>query len=162
MVAVPEGYDVAKVEHWISENISELSPPLNWTRLEGGHSNLTYRLEDSSGKKAVIRRPPQGVLLPKAHDMSREWALISALGTTPVPVPEALGFCESPDITGAWFYVMGLIDGRPLYNNEETLEWVPEERRTQLAYSFVDVLADLHAIVPVSYTHLTLPTKRIV
>ena len=80
--------------------------------------------------------------------MSREWALISALGSTPVPVPEALGFCESPDVTGAWFYVMGLIDGRPLYNNEETLEWVPEEKRTQLAYSFVDVLADLHAIEP--------------
>ena len=81
MDAVPEGYDVAKVEQWISENISELSPPLNWIRLEGGHSNLTYRIEDSSGKKAVIRRPPQGVLLPKAHDMSREWALISALGS---------------------------------------------------------------------------------
>lgn len=122
---------------------------INWTRLEGGHSNLTYRIEDKSGKKAVIRRPPQGVLLPKAHDMSREWALISALGSTPVPVPKALGFCESPDITGAWFYVMGLIDGRPLYNNEETLEWVPEEKRPQLAYSFVDVLADLHAIVPI-------------
>ena len=43
---------------------------------------------------------------------------------------------------------MGLIDGRPLYNNEETLEWVPEEKRPQLAYSFVDVLADLHAIEP--------------
>jgi len=37
MVASPEGYDVAKVEQWISENISELSPPLNWIRLEGGH-----------------------------------------------------------------------------------------------------------------------------
>ena len=49
-------------------------------------------------------------------------------GLYSVPVPEALGFCESPDITGAWFYVMGLIDGRPLYNNEETLEWVPEEK----------------------------------
>ena len=148
MVTNPEGYDVSKVEQWISENISELSPPLNWIRLEGGHSNLTYRIEDSSGKKAVIRRPPQGVLLPKAHDMSREWALISALGSTPVPVPEALGFCESPDVTGAWFYVMGLVDGRPLYNNEETLEWVPQEKRTQLAHSFVDVLADLHAIEP--------------
>jgi len=113
-------------------------------RLEGGHSNLTYKLTDVDGKEAVIRRPPQGKLLPKAHDMSREWALISALNPTPVPVPAALGFCESPEITGAWFYVMGCVDGRPLYNNEETLEWVPENKRNTMAYSFVDVLADLH------------------
>ena len=111
-------------------------------------SNLTYKLEDTNGREAVIRRPPQGQLLPKAHDMSREWALISALGPTPVPVPAALGFCESPDVTGAWFYVMGCINGRPLYNNEETEAWVPEDRREILAHSFVDVLADLHSLDP--------------
>ena len=42
-----------------------------WTRLEGGHSNLTYQIEDQKGLQAVIRRPPQGELLPKAHDMGR-------------------------------------------------------------------------------------------
>ncbi len=148
MTEAPEGYQVDAVEAWIKENIPSLTPPFEWTRLEGGHSNLTYRLEDQNGKEAVIRRPPQGQLLPKAHDMSREWALISALGPTPVPVPEALGFCESPDVTGAWFYVMGCINGRPLYNNEETREWVPEERRMTQANSFVDVLADLHSLDP--------------
>jgi len=104
MDADPEGYDVPAVENWISENVTKLQPPFKWTRLEGGHSNLTYHLIDANGLEAVIRRPPQGVLLPKAHDMSREWALISALGPTPVPVPEAIGFCEDPDVTGAWFY----------------------------------------------------------
>lgn len=148
MSEIPEGYEVDKVEAWITAHVPALTPPLTWTRLEGGHSNLTYMLQDSHGKQAVIRRPPQGVLLPKAHDMGREWALISALGPTPVPVPEAMGFCESPDVTGAWFYVMGAINGRPLYNNEETLEWVPEEKRQQLADSFVDVLADLHSLDP--------------
>ena len=63
-----------------------LAPPLTWFRLEGGHSNLTYRIADSNGRQAVIRRPPLGELLPKAHDMGREWAVISALGPTPVPV----------------------------------------------------------------------------
>ena len=116
----PEGYKVAAVEAWIRDHIPALTPPLRWTRLEGGHSNLTYRIDDVKGRAAVIRRPPQGVLLPKAHDMSREWSLISALGPTPVPVPEALGFCEDPAITGAWFYVMGMIDGHPLYNSEDT------------------------------------------
>ena len=70
----PEGYDVKAVEAWISENVEGLTPPLTWTRLQGGHSNLTYRIDDSKGLPAVIRRPPQGVLLPKAHDMSRECA----------------------------------------------------------------------------------------
>ena len=116
----PEGYQVEPVEKWISENVDNLSPPFKWTRLEGGHSNLTYQLEDTDGKYAVIRRPPQGELLPKAHDMSREWALISALSKTDVPVPAAYGFCESPDVTGAWFYVMGLINGHPLYSSEDT------------------------------------------
>ncbi len=144
----PEGYQVGAVEAWVAANIDDLRPPFKWTRLLGGHSNLTYRIEDAEGRQAVIRRPPQGQLLPKAHDMSREWALISALGATPVPVPAALGFCESPDITGAWFYVMGLIDGHPLYSSEDTERWVPEEQRQTMAWSFIDVLAALHAVDP--------------
>ena len=145
---MPEGYDVRAVEAWIVGEALPLAPPLAWTRLEGGHSNLTYRIDDSQGRSAVIRRPPQGELLPKAHDMGREWALISALGPTAVPVPEAIGFCESPEVTGAWFYIMGLIDGRPLYHAEDTEAWVPEARRGRLADSFVDVLADLHSLDP--------------
>jgi len=90
----PEGYDVPAVEAWMKANVTGLTPPFKWTRLEGGHSNLTYQLDDADGRQAVIRRPPQGVLLPKAHDMSREWSLISSLGDTPVPVPAAYGFCK--------------------------------------------------------------------
>ncbi|MEZ5550616.1 MAG: phosphotransferase family protein [Pseudomonadales bacterium] len=144
----PEGYRVEAVEAWIGANIPALAPPFQWTRLEGGHSNLTYRIDDSKGRAAVIRRPPQGVLLPKAHDMSREWSLISALGQTPVPVPEALGFCEDPEITGAWFYVMGLIDGHPLYNSEDTRKYVPQAQRRKMAMSFIDVLSALHEVDP--------------
>lgn len=144
----PEGYNVSAVEAWIADNIAGLTPPFKWTRLEGGHSNLTYRLDDVNGEHAVIRRPPMGELLPKAHDMSREWRVISALGPTPVPVPRALGFCESPDVTGAWFYVMGLVNGRPLYSSVDTEAWVPLEGRERLAHSFFDVLADLHALHP--------------
>ncbi|MEM7099167.1 MAG: phosphotransferase family protein [Pseudomonadota bacterium] len=144
----PEGYQVDAVEAWIAANIPSLSPPFEWTRLEGGHSNLTYRIDDANGGQAVIRRPPQGELLPKAHDMSREWALISSLGPTDVPVPAALGFCESPDVTGAWFYVMGLVDGHPLYNSDDTNLYVPENQRQKMAFSFIDVLAALHKVDP--------------
>ncbi len=144
----PEGYKVDAVEAWVTENVPALSPPFQWTRLLGGHSNLTYRIEDTEGRLAVIRRPPQGELLPKAHDMSREFSLISALADTDVPVPKPYGFCESPDVTGAWFYIMGFIDGHPLYNADDTLRLVPEDKRVAMAHSFIDALAALHALDP--------------
>lgn len=148
MTATPVGYNVEAVEAWLGTHVPSLKQPLRWTRLEGGHSNLTYLLEDANGQKAVIRRPPMGELLPKAHDMGREWALISALGPTPVPVPAALGFCEDPSVTGAHFYVMGHIDGHPLYNADDARTWAPMDKRITLSHSFIDVLADLHAVDP--------------
>jgi len=145
--AVP-GYDIGAVEVWIAENVASLTPPFTWTKLEGGHSNLTYRLDGADGRAAVIRRPPMGELLPKAHDMGREWSCISALWDTPVPVAEPLGFCESPDVTGAHFYVMGLVDGMALYSTEDVDAWVPPERRLAMAENWIDVLAALHSLDP--------------
>lgn len=142
------GYDIPAVEAWIGEHVAALKPPLHWTRLLGGHSNLTYQVTDALGRHAVIRRPPMGELLPKAHDMFREWQLIAALGPTPVPVPRALGFCADAAVTGAQFYLMSLIDGHPLYNAADTNRWVPVENRRRFGFSFIDVLADLHAVDP--------------
>ncbi len=146
--AQPVGYDTAAVEAWMAQHVPSLATPLRWTRLEGGHSNLTYLIEDKNGRRAVIRRPPMGELLPKAHDMSREWALISALNGTPVPVPRALGFCADTAVIGAAFYVMGHVDGHPLYSADDTRRWAPEPLRQTLSDSFIDVLADLHAVDP--------------
>ena len=143
-----QGYDTLSVQAWIAANVNGLSPPLRWTKLQGGHSNLTYLIEDTLGRKAVIRRPPMGQLLPKAHDMAREWAVISALAATNVPVPKALGFCADPTVTGAHFYVMSLIDGQPLYTAADSRRLVPEDRRVTFAHSFIDVLADLHSVDP--------------
>ncbi len=144
----PQGYDVPAVEAWIADHTDQLTPPLTWSRAQGGHSNLTYRIEDNNSQAAIIRRPPLGQLLPKAHDMSREWALISALAPTEVPVASPIAFCEDPGVTGAWFYLMGLVDGRALYSAADTEAWVPEPERTGLAHSFIDVLAALHALDP--------------
>lgn len=144
----PVGYNTAAVEAWIDRQIPSLKTPLVWTRLEGGHSNLTYLIEDARGQRAVIRRPPMGELLPKAHDMAREWSLISALDGSAVPVPRALGFCDDPSVTGAVFYVMGHVDGHPLYSADDARRWAPAPLRTKLAHSFIDVLADLHSIDP--------------
>lgn len=144
----PPGYNTRSVEAWIEHHVEGLTSPLTWTRLTGGHSNLTFLIEDAKGNRAVIRRPPLGELLPKAHDMSREWAVIKALGPTPVPVPRALGFCEDTSVTGAAFYLMSVIDGQPLYTVADTLRLAPLDKREQIAHSFVDVLADLHSIEP--------------
>lgn len=142
------GYDIPAVEAWIARHVPDLAPPLAWTRLEGGHSNLTCLLEDARGRRAVIRRPPMGELLPKAHDMGREWAIIRALEPTPVPVPPALAFCADTSVTGAHFYLMGFVDGHPLYVADDTRRWLPEDRRERFANSFVDVLAGLHSVDP--------------
>jgi aminoglycoside phosphotransferase (APT) family kinase protein len=142
------GYDTDSVQAWIGTHVPGLEPPLSWRRLEGGHSNLTYLLEDARGRKAVIRRPPLGELLPKAHDMAREWALISALGKTAVPVAPALAFCEDPKVTGAHFYLMGFVQGHPLYSAEDTERVLATHLRARFAESFIDVLADLHSVDP--------------
>lgn len=143
------GYEVDAVEAWVSERVPELVRPWTWTRLEGGHSNLTYQIDSADGAmSAVIRRPPMGELLPKAHDMGREWACISALWPTAVPVAQPLAFCEGPEVTGAHFYVMGLIDGKALYNTDDVESWVPLEQRRVMAESWIDTLAELHSLDP--------------
>jgi aminoglycoside phosphotransferase (APT) family kinase protein len=142
------GYEISAVEAWIAANTDVIKPPLRWTKLQGGHSNLTYLIEDAHGQRAVIRRPPQGELLPKAHDMGREWSIIQALGDSPVPVAQAIAFCEDPSVTGAHFYVMGWVNGNPLYTVEDANRWAPPTLRETVAHSFVDVLADLHSIDP--------------
>jgi aminoglycoside phosphotransferase (APT) family kinase protein len=80
--------------------------------------------------------------------MAREWAVISALGPTPVRVPAALGFCGDTAVTGAQFYVMGFVDGHPLHNADDTRRWVAQPKREGLAHTFIDGLADLHALDP--------------
>lgn len=142
------GYDRPAVEAWIQENIDDLSPPFTWEQLEGGHSNLTYALTDGEGRRAVIRRPPLGELLPKAHDMKREFSLISGLGPTKVPVPVAYGLCEDTSVTGALFYVMSEVEGRAMYTADAVEEWLSMEARDRVGYSFIETLAALHSIEP--------------
>jgi aminoglycoside phosphotransferase (APT) family kinase protein len=80
--------------------------------------------------------------------MQREWSVISSLAPTGFPVPEALGFCDDKSVTGALFYVMGFAPGRPLHTRQETDEYIAADQREALAHSFVDTLADLHALDP--------------
>jgi len=143
------GIDRARADAWIGAHVEALRRPLSWTRLAGGHSNLTYLVEDENGTKAVVRRPPLGELQPKAHDVQREFRVLSALWPTPVPVAQPYACCDDTTVTGAPFYVMGHVDGRACASGAELTAWLPEpERQRHAAESYIDAMAELHLVDP--------------
>ncbi|HSS10543.1 MAG TPA: phosphotransferase family protein, partial [Acidimicrobiales bacterium] len=144
----PTGFQVANVTAWLVDHVPDLTPPLRWTKLPGGHSNFTFRVNDAADRPLVVRRPPLGDLLPTAHDMGREFTMISALWPTPVPVPEPIAFCGDKSVTGANFYAMGWVEGRALYTAVDAEEHLSVEARAVTGPSFIDTLAALHAVDP--------------
>lgn len=143
--AAPEGIDPAGVTDWFTANVPGARPPLSFHLIAGGHSNLTYRVDDSAGGRWVLRRPPLGQVLATAHDMGREHRIISALGPTDVPVAPAVGLCSDDSVNGAPFYVMGFVDGRVLRTHDEAAALTPGQR-ARAAESLVEVLAAIHAV----------------
>ncbi len=143
----PVGFDVARVERWLAGHTAA-RPPCRWVRLEGGHSNLTYLLTDASGDEYVIRRPPQGELLPKAHDMYREFRIIEALHPVGIPVARPVGYCDDRDVCERHFYVMSKVPGQALYSGTQTAERLDAEARAAVGPSFVGVLAAIHSVDP--------------
>jgi aminoglycoside phosphotransferase (APT) family kinase protein len=141
------GFDAPAVEAWL-HTVTEVVLPLSWTRLPGGHSNLTYLLTDSAGRELVLRRPPMGELLPKAHDMWREYRIIEALWPTAVPVAEPIAFCDDRAVADAHFYVMGKASGRVLHTGTAAVDWLNPPARARAGESFIDALAALHSLDP--------------
>lgn len=144
----PAGIETPSVTDWMRANIERVTPPLSFTRIKGGHSNLTYRIDDAAGRVLVLRRPPLGELLPTAHDMTREWRFISAFHPTRVPVPPPLAYCDDPDVTGAPFYVMAFVEGHVLHNADVAAEHYDDAQRRSTGLSFIDVLAEMHSHDP--------------
>jgi len=121
--------------------------PLTAELIAGGHSNLTYRLQDRRGRSLVLRRPPLAAVLESAHDMSREHRIVSALGPTDVPVAPVHGLCRDPQVNGAPFYLMEFVSGVILRDSRDG-EGVPQADRRPIGFECVDVLARLHRIDP--------------
>ncbi|MFF3752763.1 phosphotransferase family protein [Streptomyces sp. NPDC002018] len=120
--------------------------PLEARLIEGGRSNLTYTVTDGD-RRWVVRRPPLGHVLATAHDMAREFRVITALHPTAVPVPEPLLLCEDESVLGAPFYVMEYVEGTP-YRTAEQLAPLGPERTRAAVLALVDTLVDLHAVDP--------------
>jgi len=140
------GVEVPPLEAFLRAELPGLlAGPLSVELVAGGRSNLTYVLSDGVGRW-VLRRPPLGHVLETAHDMGREYRLLSALHPTDVPVPEPLVLAGA-DVIGAPFYVMTFADGAVLRTREQ-LEAFDEAGATAVADGLIDVLARLHRLDP--------------
>ncbi len=143
--ADPPGIQVGPVSRWLSDHIDGAVAPFTWDLIAGGRSNLTFCVTGADGTRFVLRRPPLGHVLATAHDMAREYKVITAVGLTDVPVPRTLGLCIDIDVNGAPFYVMAFVDGVVLDSVDKGAQ-VAVELRRPLSEHLIDVLADLHAV----------------
>jgi aminoglycoside phosphotransferase (APT) family kinase protein len=112
--------------------------------LAGGRSNLTYTVTDG-GREWVLRRPPLGHVLETAHDMSREYRVMDALSSTPVPVPGMVGFCSDTSLMGTPFYVMDKVPGIA-YRDAKDFETLTKAGRNALGEAFIDALGELACV----------------
>ncbi|MBW3621712.1 MAG: phosphotransferase family protein [Actinobacteria bacterium] len=148
MAEAAEGIDAAGVAAWLGERVDDLDPPLSFAAIEGGRSNLTYRVTDAAGRSFILRRPPLSGVLESAHDMGREHRIISALEGTDVPVPRTIGFEPDETVTGAPFYAMEFVEGPVIRDAAAAREHLDADARRAVAFALVDTLVALHAVDP--------------
>jgi aminoglycoside phosphotransferase (APT) family kinase protein len=144
----PQGIDRAGVEAWFGEHVPGVQLPLDFERISGGHSNLTYGVTDAAGTRWALRRPPLGKRLGSAHDMGREHRVVSALAGTSVPVAPIAGFCEDESVNEAPFYVMDFVEGPILRGLAEADVFPDEGDRRAIGERVVDTLVEIHAVDP--------------
>jgi aminoglycoside phosphotransferase (APT) family kinase protein len=144
----PEGINQAGIEAWFAEHVRGAKLPLSFERISGGHSNLTYAVRDSAGARWALRRPPMGKRLGSAHDMAREYKVVSALGATEVPVAPVVGICEDETVNEAPFYVMEFVEGPILRGLAEAEAFPKEADRRAIGERLVDTLATIHSVDP--------------
>jgi aminoglycoside phosphotransferase (APT) family kinase protein len=144
----PAGIDPEALGAWFTAHVPGSRPPLDFELIAGGRSNLTFSVTDGSSKRWVLRRPPTGHLLPTAHDMGREYRIISALRPAGIPVPRAVAYCDDPGVTGATFYVMDFVEGHVLRAEGDATGVFDPAGRRAVSEQLVDTLAALHDLDP--------------
>ena len=140
----PEGQDVldeARLTDWMAEHVEGFTGPLHLTKFKGGQSNPTYKITSPTGNY-VLRRKPFGVLLPSAHAVDREYKVQAGLYKAGFTVAPQYGLCTDETVVGSWFYIMGLVDGRTIWNGAMP-DAAPDYRRTTYN-AMIDTLAALH------------------
>ncbi len=140
-----EELDLAKLEPFLRSHFPAEAGSVVVHQFPSGHSNLTYSLH-LGAREFVLRRPPFGSKVKTAHDMGREFRVLSKLHPAYSPAPKVLLYCDDDSILGAPFYVMEPIRGVILRRNLPAgLEFSAETAR-RLSESFLDNLALLHGL----------------
>lgn len=142
----PEGQDIldeVRLAEWMRENVEGFAGPVSIRKFSGGQSNPTYRLDSASGSY-VLRRKPFGPLLPSAHAVDREYRVIAGLYPTGFPVARPYGLCTDDGVAGTMFYIMGMVEGRTIWDG--SLPDLAPEQRTATYNAMIDTLAALHTV----------------
>jgi aminoglycoside phosphotransferase (APT) family kinase protein len=147
------GIDADAFGTWLANAHPELigAGPVTATRLAGGLSNLTYRI-DGAARPLVVRRPPLGHVLSTAHDMQREFTIISALAGTAVPVPPVIAYLDDADGAagvGTPFYLMDFVAGPILSRPADNAGHSPAALRAT-SLELARTLGELHTLDPAS------------
>ena len=137
--ALPE----AALADYLTQHVSGFRGPLTASKFEGGQSNPTYRIDATSGRY-VLRRKPPGVLLQSAHAVDREFRVLCALQDSAVPVACALHLCADESVIGSMFYVMEYVDGRVFW--DPALPGLSKDLRGTHYDAIIATLAALHAV----------------
>lgn len=140
-----EELPVETLHNYLSTHLSEVTAPLIVEQFPAGFSNLTYLLR-SGDRELVLRRPPVGAKIKTAHDMSREYRILSHLYPVYKKVPRPLLFCDDESILGAPFYVMERVTGIILRAQRPTgIDLAPALMR-RLSQAFIENLAEIHEL----------------
>lgn len=144
MVRAGEELDLARLQPFLLEHFGH-SGPVSIEQFPSGHSNLTYLIRLGS-REVVLRRPPFGSKVQSAHDMAREYRVLSKLHTAYPVAPKALLYCDDLSILNAPFYLMEPIRGMILRRDPPSDTPFPAETARRLSEAFVDNLARLHRL----------------
>jgi aminoglycoside phosphotransferase (APT) family kinase protein len=140
-----EEIDVARLEPFLRAHFPGETDALVVRQFPSGHSNLTYSLRIGL-REMVLRRPPFGSKVKTAHDMGREYRVLSKLHDHYAPAPRVLLFCDDLSVLGAPFYLMEPIHGVILRRDVPAGLDFPPEVVQRVSESFLDNLALLHSL----------------
>lgn len=132
----------AALAEWLGARKSPYADIAGCIQLKGGQSNPTYRLETGAGP-VILRKRPAGAEK-WAHDVQREFTVLSALADTDVPVPRPHVYCDDETVIGGAFYLMDFIEGR-IVDDCTMPGFSPAERRA-VYRSFAATIARLHGV----------------
>ena len=137
--------DFEAISGWIVGLGLDARPPFRFSRLGKGYSNLTFLVTDSDQRRWVLRRPPLGELLASAHDVAREYRILSALESTEVPAPRVLGLCDDNRVSDVPLVVMEHVEGLA-FDDPGVAGTLSPVRRRAVGLGLVEALAPIHAV----------------